>query len=325
MWLVDVPVEPLWLVPAALVFDAVIGDPDKVWRRWPHPVTWLGAFVACLDGRLNRETWPASARRAAGVAALAVLLATAALAGAAVEALVRLLPCGDGLAALIASLFIAQRSLYDHVRRVGDAFTTGGLTAARRAVSMIVGRDPDSLDEGGVCRAAIESCAENFSDGVVAPVFWFALLGLPGLVAYKAVNTADSMIGHRTPRHEAFGWAAARFDDLVNLVPARVSGLLIALVAPLARGNCATAIAAMGREARSHRSPNAGWPESAMAAALGIALAGPRRYGSQMVDDPFLNPAGRTATPNDIVRALRVLAAACGLQGVAYGALALVL
>jgi len=314
-----------WLVPATLAFDAVLGDPDVVWRRWPHPVTWFGMLVASLDRGFNREVWPAPARRAAGIAALVVLLATAVASGAVVEAALRGLPFGDGFVALVASVFIAQRSLYDHVRRVGDAFATGGLTAARRAVAMIVGRDPDSLDEAGVCRAAIESCAENFSDGVVAPVFWFWLLGLPGLVAYKAANTADSMIGHRTPRHEAFGWAAARFDDVVNLVPARLSGLLIAVVAPLVGGRPSAAIAAMWREAGSHRSPNAGWPESAMAAALGVALAGPRRYGARTVGDPFLNGAGRRAAPNDIARALRVLVAACGLQAAVYVGLAFAL
>jgi adenosylcobinamide-phosphate synthase len=323
VWLADVPVEPFWLVPAALALDAVIGDPDTVWRRFPHPVTWLGALVGALDRLLNRETWPALVRRGGGIATLACLLGTSLAVGATVEAGLHRLPFGGGLVALVASVFIAQRSLYDHVRRVGDAFAVGGLPGARRSVSMIVGRDPDSLDEAGVCRAAIESCAENFSDGVVAPVFWFALLGLPGLIAYKAVNTADSMIGHRTPRHEAFGWAAARFDDLVNLVPARLSGLLIALVAPLVRGNSVVAIVAMWREARRHRSPNAGWPESAMAAALGIALAGPRRYGWQMVADPFLNAAGQAATPDDIARTLRVLVAACVLQAVIYSGLGL--
>jgi adenosylcobinamide-phosphate synthase len=318
-----VPVDPFWLVPAALAFDAVLGDPDIIWRRWPHPVTWLGGLVAALDRNLNRQAWPAPARRAAGVAALAALLIVSAGAGWAVDAGLRRLPHGEWLVALAASVFIAQRSLYDHVRRVGEAFAAGGLAAARRAVSMIVGRDPDSLDEAGVCRAAIESCAENFSDGVVAPVFWFALLGLPGLAAYKAVNTADSMIGHRTPRHEAFGWAAARCDDLVNLVPARLSGFLIALVAPLVGGRPAAAFAAMGREARVHRSPNAGWPESAMAAALGVALAGPRRYGAHLVADPFLNAAGQAATPDDIARTLRVLVAACVLQAVIYAGLGL--
>ena len=190
---------------------------------------------------------------------------------------------------------------------------------------MIVGRDPEQLDEAGVSRAAIESCAENFSDGVVAPVFWLALLGLPGLIAYKAINTADSMIGHRSPRYESFGWAAARLDDLINLAPARLSGLLIAIVAPVANGSIKVSFNVMQRDAAKHRSPNAGWPESAMAAALGLALAGPRRYGERVVDDPFLNAEARKdAKPDDIGRALDLLVAACLLQAAIYAVLALV-
>src|SRR6185437_13596178 len=200
-----------------------------------------------------------------------------------------------------------------------------GLIAACEAVAMIVGRDPESLDDSGVSRAAIESCAENFSDGVVAPVFWLALLGLPGLFVYKAINTADSMIGHRTPRHRDFGWAAARLDDLFNRVPARLAGMLVALAAPVVGGSMLTAVTIMWRDARKHRSPNAGWPESAMAGALGVALAGPRRYGESIVDDPFLNAAGRTnAVPDDIGRALKILVAACALEFAVYAALLLV-
>jgi adenosylcobinamide-phosphate synthase len=225
---------------------------------------------------------------------------------------------------LIASVFIAQQSLYWHVARVRAAFASEGLAGAREAVAMIVGRDPESLDDSGVARAAIESCAENFSDGVVAPVFWLALLGLPGLFAYKAINTADSMIGHRTPRHRDFGWAAARLDDLLNLVPARLAGVLVALVAPVAGGSMIAAVKIMWRDARKHRSPNAGWPESAMAGALGVALAGPRRYGETVVDDLFLNAEGRAnAAPDDIGRALKILIAACALEFVVYAALLL--
>jgi adenosylcobinamide-phosphate synthase len=214
---------------------------------------------------------------------------------------------------LLASILLAQRSLYDHVARVSHGFAEGGVDGARRAVSMIVGRDPESLDEAGICRAAIESAAENFSDGVVAPVFWFVLFGLPGLVIYKAVNTADSMIGHRSPRHLAFGWASARLDDLLNLAPARLAGLLVALGAIAVRASPMEALAVMWRDARLHRSPNAGWPEAAMAGALGLALAGPRRYASGVVDDPYLNAEGRQeAKPQDIDRALTVMLAACG-------------
>ena len=315
--------DALWILVGALALDALVGDPDWLWRRAPHPVAWMGALIAALERALNRETWSVARRRRAGVFALVAVLATVALAALLTEALLRRLPGGEMWLALAASVFLAQNSLHAHVARVRDAFAADGIASARAAVSMVVGRDVAVLDEAGVCRAAIESAAENFSDGVVAPAFWFALLGLPGLVAYKAVNTADSMIGHRTPRFEAFGWAAARVDDIANLVPARLAGCLLALAAPAASGRFADGFRAMVRDARLHRSPNAGWPESAMAGALGLALAGPRRYGDRVVEDPFLNREGRPdASPQDIVRALRVLIAACAIHAAAYAALA---
>jgi adenosylcobinamide-phosphate synthase len=317
--------DTLFIVVAALAFDALIGDPDGLWRRLPHPVAVIGAGIGWLDRTFNRETRSPAQRKLAGIAAVALLLALSVLSGCLIEMALRQIPFGNLLIGLVASTLIAQRSLYQHVVRVRDAFATGGLVEARRAVSMIVGRDPDQLDEAGVSRAAIESCAENFSDGVVAPVFWLALLGLPGLIAYKAINTADSMIGHLSPRHASFGWAAARLDDLVNLIPARLSGLLVALVASTAGGASSTALQVMLRDAAKHRSPNAGWPESAMAGALGVALAGPRRYGMRVVDDVFLNAEARKdATPDDIGRALKLLIAACLLQAAIYAALALV-
>jgi adenosylcobinamide-phosphate synthase len=315
----------LFVVAAALAFDALVGDPDWLWRRLPHPVVLIGALIGWLDRTLNRETWSLVQRKCAGVSAILLLLAISALAGILIEFALRQIPFGTLLIGLIASTLIAQRSLYQHVARVRSAFAEGGLIEARRAVSMIVGRDPDRLDEPGVCRAAIESCAENFSDGVVAPVFWLALLGLPGLIAYKAINTADSMIGHRTARHQDFGWAAARLDDLVNLIPARLSGLLLVAVAPVVNGAVATAFTIMRRDATKHRSPNAGWPESAMAGALGLALAGPRLYREHRVDDPFLNAESRkVAASDDIGRALSLLVAACVLEAALYAALALV-
>lgn len=317
--------DALWLLVAALALDAVIGDPDALWRRVPHPVAWMGWLIAALDRRLNRERDGPQRRRLLGAAALLAVVGVPAGLGWALEEGVRRLPGGGWGVALIASVLIAQRSLYEHVARVRDAFA-GGLGEARRAVSMIVGRDAESLDGAGVCRAAIESCAENLSDGVVAPAFWFAVAGLPGLLAYKAANTADSMIGHRTPRHEAFGWAAARFDDLVNLVPARLAGGLVALAAPVAGRRVGEAARVMMRDAGLHRSPNAGWPEAAMAGALSLALAGPRRYGARVVADPFLNEAGRAeAEPADIGRALRVMLAACVLHAALYAGLGLAL
>lgn len=316
--------DHLAVVVLALILDAVVGDPDCIWRRAPHPAALLGWSIGRIDRLFNRETLSAHGRKIAGAAAIVMLTSIAALLGWAIE---HALPRGAGsdiLLGLIASVFIAQNSLYRHAARVRDAFTNGGLDAARGAVGMIVGRDPQSLDEHGVCRAAIESCAENFSDGVVAPVFWLALLGLPGLIAYKAINTADSMIGHRSTRHIDFGWASARLDDLVNLIPARLAGLLLTLAAPFANGSPTNAARTMLRDASKHRSPNAGWPESAMAGALGLALAGPRRYAEGIVDDPYLNAGGRkNATPEDISHALRMLIAACGIELAVYAALAL--
>ena len=315
----------LFIVIAALAFDALIGDPDWLWRRLGHPVALIGALIGTLDRRFNREDQSPQQRRSAGIASTVVLVVIAAAVGALIQAILQQLPAGNILLALIASIFIAQRSLYQHVAEVRAAFAEGGLTEARDAVAMIVGRDPEQLDEAGVCRAAIESCAENFSDGVVAPVFWLALLGLPGLIAYKAINTADSMIGHRTERHASFGWASARLDDLVNLVPARLSALLLAVAAPIAGGSIGKSLAIVRRDASKHRSPNAGWPESAMAGALGLALAGPRRYAGHMVDDPFLNAeANRQAVPDDIGRALDLYTTACVIEAAIYAALALV-
>lgn len=316
----------LLIVVVALVLDALIGDPDWLWKRLAHPVVLIGTLIGWLDRTLNRDDWAERTKKIAGIVAVIFLIAVAGLVGLLLEAPLRQLPGGWIIAAVLAATLIAQRSLYDHVARVRDAFAAGGLKDAREKVSLIVGRDPQTLDEAGVCRAAIESSAENFSDGVVAPVFWLALFGLPGLLIYKTINTADSMIGHLTPLHRSFGWAAARLDDVLNLVPARLSGLLIALAAPIVRGSVRQAITVMRRDAGKHRSPNAGWPESAMAAAIGVALAGPRSYGGKITDDPYLNAEARSeATPADIGRALRVMIAACGLQAAIYAALALVL
>jgi adenosylcobinamide-phosphate synthase len=315
----------LFIVITALAFDALIGDPDWLWRRLGHPVALIGTLIDTLDVRFNKDGQSPQQRRSAGIASTAVLVVIAGAVGVLLQAIAQQLPMGNIITALIASIFIAQRSLYQHVDWVRSAFADGGLAEARDAVALIVGRDPEQLDEAGVCRAAIESCAENFSDGVVAPVFWLALLGLPGLIAYKAINTADSMIGHRSERYASFGWAAARLDDLVNLVPARLSALLLAVAAPIAGGSVGTSFNVVRRDASKHRSPNAGWPESAVAGALGLALAGPRRYGEQVVDDPFLNAeATRPAVPDDIGRALDLYTAACVIEAAGYAALALV-
>lgn len=313
--------DTLVITLVALAADAVIGDPDWLWRRLAHPVAMIGRVIAALDRALNRDAWSPARRKGAGIAAVLLLVIAALLTGYAIEAIIPRGPAGDIALGLLASTLITQKSLYQHVARVHAAFSAGGLAAAREAVSLIVGRDPNSLDESGVSRAAVESCAENFSDGVVAPTLSLALLGLPGLLAYKTINTADSMIGHRSDKYREFGWASARLDDLVNLVPARLASLLMALAAPVARGSIVSSLKVMRRDARNHRSPNAGWPESAMAGALGVKLAGPRRYAEGMVDDPYLNAAGRDATPADIRRALRMLIAASGIQFAAISVL----
>jgi len=292
----------------SLLAELGLGYPDRLFRAIGHPVTWLGRLIAFADRRLNRATDSDLQRRTAGVVALVLFVAVPAAASLILETVLSGLPFGLLLSALAASPLLAQRSLGQHVQAVADALETGGLAEGRKAVSMIVGRDPERLDEAGVCRAAIESLAENFSDGIVAPAFWLGVGGLAGGAAYKAVNTADSMIGHRTPRHAAFGWASARFDDLVNLPASRLSALLIVAAALLMPGaDAGSAWHAVRRDAGKHRSPNAGWPEAAMAGALGIALAGPRVYGGVRVDDAFMGEGGRPdLTAADIRRALRL-------------------
>jgi adenosylcobinamide-phosphate synthase len=289
----------------ALLIEAIFGYPDWLMRTIGHPVMWMGRLIGILDVALNRETMHTGKRRAAGAFAVLVIVAVAAIVAYALEWRLLLLPLGVAIAAIAASTLIAQRSLYEHVHRVAAALEDNGVAAARVAVSHIVGRDPEALDEAGIARAAIESLAENFSDGVVAPAFWLAAAGLAGGVVYKAINTADSMIGHRTPRHEAFGCAAARLDDLVNLPASRLSGLLIVAAAAVTSGaSPAGAWRALWRDASHHRSPNAGYPEAAMAGALGLALAGPRVYGGIEVADAMMGNGRRRATAADIRAAL---------------------
>jgi adenosylcobinamide-phosphate synthase len=262
-------------------------------------------LLIVLDRRLNRETDSRPARRAAGAIAILIVVGVVVTVASAIERGLGVLSFGLIGSALLASTLIAQRSLHDHVVRVVSALEHCGIAGARKEVSQIVGRDTQALDEAGVARAAIESLAENFSDGVVAPVCWLALGGLAGGAAYKAINTADSMIGHRTPRHEAFGWAAAKLDDLVNLPASRLSALLIVAAAAVTAGASASgAWHAVRRDAHRHRSPNAGFPEAAMAGALGLVLAGPRVYGGVRVEDAVMGDGRREATAADIRAAL---------------------
>jgi adenosylcobinamide-phosphate synthase len=290
----------------------------RLFRIFPHPVVLIGRAVGFFDGRLNREARSDRARRERGIATVVIVVAGAAAVGAALGWFCAVVRFGWAFEIFLVAVMVAQRSLFDHVSAVADALEQDGLAGGRAAIRHIVGRDPESLDTHGVARAGIESLAENFSDGVVAPSLFYALFGLPGLFAYKAVNTLDSMIGHKTPRHRAFGWAAARFDDLVNLAPARLSGLLVAAGALTAGGAGGRALTTMLRDAGKHRSPNAGWPEAAMAGGLGIALAGPRRYGGTLVEDAWMGDGRARVTPVDMRRALALFAAACTIHGTLY-------
>lgn len=304
--------EPAWRTLAALGLEAAVGYPDGLHRRLPHPVTWIGAGVDRLERRFNRPRRSEGTRRALGILTLALVAGAAALAGAGLQALFRRAPLGSAGFALAASVGLAQRSLFDHVQPIARALDAGDLAGARRAVGRIVGRDVDRLDGAGVAAAGLESLAESFNDGVVAPAFWLLVAGLPGLFAYKAVNTADSMIGHMEPRWRAFGWAAARVDDLLNLIPARIAGLLIVLVGR--RG-----LRTMLRDAPAHASPNAGWPEAAMAGALRLRLGGPASYDGATTLRPAFGE-GPSPGAEDLRRGLRLYVAACALMSAAIAA-----
>lgn len=284
----------------AMMVDALAGWPSSLFARIGHPVTWLGRLIGAIDAGFNREADAPGVRRAAGVAGALLVIALSIAIGWALQALV---PPGWGRlvwVGLLAWPLVALRSLHDHVAAVAGPLRAGDIAAAREAVSRIVGRDPAALDDSGIARAAIESLAENTSDGIVAPLVWGALFGLPGILGYKAINTLDSMIGHRSERHEAFGWAAARIDDVANLIPARLTGCLFVLLS----SRRSEAWSCMLRDARRHRSPNAGWPEAAMAGALGIRLSGPRIYHGRITDEPWLNAAARDPSATDIMAAL---------------------
>ncbi len=288
----------------ALALDVAIGWPDWLHRRIGHPVGWIGRLVAAADRRFNRSELADAVRRRNGIlAALAVIAVAGGAAWCVTLASPGGLP-GTVFAGVLAWPLLAARSLDDHVRAVMEPLAEGDACRARQAVSRIVGRDPEALDPPAMARAALESLAENASDGVVAPLLWGALLGLPGIAAYKAANTLDSMVGYRTARHEAFGWASARIDDLANLVPARLTAALLACVSGAPR----RVLRIVRRDARRHRSPNAGWPEAAMAGALRVRLSGPRTYAGHAgpSGDPFLNPCGGDPGPVDIEAGLRL-------------------
>lgn len=282
------------ILAAAMAVDALAGGPRRIWSRVPHPVAMMGHAVELADARFNRG----GRRHARGAAVAAALVAGAWLVGSALAAL----PFGWIAELLLAAVMLAQRSLSDHASEVARALRIS-VTDGRRAVAAIVGRDTADMDASEVARAAAESVAENLSDGVVAPAFWFLVAGLPGLLTCKIVNTADSMIGYRTPKHEEFGWATARLDDLLNWIPSRLTAALIS-----ASHLMPEAWQIARRDARHHRSPNAGYPEAAMAAVLGVALSGPRSYEGKSKDYPFVHPEGRRELgPDDIDAAVAAL------------------
>lgn len=279
------------ILACAMVLDSAIGEPKWLWSRLPHPAVLIGRLIDGADQRFNQG----SRRQLRGLALMIVLILAALLLGGILSQF------GGLVEIVIVAILLAQRSLVDHVRAVGDALrlSTGD---GRLMVARIVSRDTAQMPAAAVARSAIESGAENLSDGVIAPAFWFLIGGLPGLLAYKVINTADSMIAYRTPRHQDFGWAAAKIDDIANWLPARLTALLIMLAHGLSDWS------AIRRDAKLHRSPNAGWPESAMARALNIALAGPRAYDGQLRDFPFVHPAGNICpTPDDIDAACSAL------------------
>ncbi|MSO54051.1 MAG: cobalamin biosynthesis protein CobD [Rhodospirillales bacterium] len=309
----DVPgIDNFALLLAAMLIEALIGEARPLFLVLRHPIRLIGDIVDFLDRKLNREHRSNTDLAVRGALVVLLMVAGAGSAGwglawgaarnswAALAMLVLLVP------------LLAGRSLYDHVRAVAEAMERKGVEAGRSAVGHIVGRETDRLDSGGVARAAIESLAENFSDAVVAPVFWFALFGFPGLLVYKVVNTMDSMIGHVKPKYRAFGFTAARLDDVLNLAPARLAALVIALAAAAApTASPGAALRAVRRDAGKHRSPNSGWPEAAMAGALGLALAGPRHYAGQVFDEPWIGDGRKEATARDIRLALYVYVVAC--------------
>jgi adenosylcobinamide-phosphate synthase len=306
------------LALVAAVIEAAVGYPDRLFRAIGHPVTWIARVITWADRTWNSGGNADLQQRLRGMMLLLLLVGGSLLSGSLIVRILHLLlPAALAfvVCAFLASVLLAQRSLNSHVTAVADALEKQGLAAGREAVAMIVGRDTKDLDEAGVSRAAIESLAESFSDGVVAPLFWMAVAGLPGALAYKAINTADSMVGHKTPRHLHFGWAAARLDDLVNLPASRLAALWLALAASLRPGlSGQRAFATAWRDAAEHDSPNAGWPEAAMAGALGVRLMGPRSYDGERVDGPWLGDGRTIAMARDIRNALSVYRTACGIQ-----------
>jgi len=314
-----------WILIPTLVFEALFGYPAWLHARIPHPVVWAGYAIGALDRRWNEPEYSFAKRRLLGCMAVLLVAGAGSVVGAGLEAGIGAVAAGNSLPwirfaclivlVLLGSTGLAQRSLFVHVKNVLDALRSGDLVAARQRVSMIVGRDTQRLDANGVSAAALESLAESFNDGIVAPAFWFLLGGLPGLFSYKALNTADSLIGHKEERWRAFGWAAARADDVANLVPARIAGTLLVIAGW-------AGLLVMFKDASKHASPNAGWPEAAMAGALGVRLGGPTAYDGVVHERPVFG-TGPAPGVKDLTRGLRVYIMACLLLWLIVAAVAL--
>jgi adenosylcobinamide-phosphate synthase len=272
----------------AMILDALMGEPKWLWDRMPHPAVLMGRMIGWADTQFNAG----SARKAKGTVVFVCLCCAAGILGWVLSAF------GPILEIVVTAILLAQKSLVQHVRAVANGLGLG-LPSGKQAVAMIVGRDTRDMDAPAVVRGAVESAAENLSDGIIAPAFWFLIGGLPGLLIYKITNTADSMIGYMTPRHQDFGWAAAKFDDVLNWIPARLTALL--MIGPMR-------FAELRIDAIKHRSPNAGWPEAAMARRLDLALSGPRAYDGKLQEFPWVWPAGRKhGTAADVDRACTIL------------------
>ena len=295
----------IYILVAALAVDAILGEPDWLWRRLPHPVVIFGRAISFASKLGNRNIYSGRRRRINGMIAIIILAVVAGIFASILMAASTFMAQALGSWVLIAvegiivAILLASRSLHDHVQRVSAPLKAGNIADARHAISMIVGRNPDELDAPAIARASIETTAENLSDGVIAPAFFYLVFGIPGIIIYKMINTADSMIGYKSARYFAFGTGAARLDDLVNIIPARITGLLLAMANPR---RLFISLKVMLKDAPAHRSPNAGWPESAMAANLGLSLAGPRKYGQRMSNDPEMNSTGRRDAHGDDIR-----------------------
>lgn len=319
------PFDPLILLILAMGIEAYVGEAAFVFKRIRHPVALIGSLIGYFDDKLNRPKRAQIDRAIRGACVVVFMVTLTGAIGVGVMWLTLHMTWGWVLECVLLVTLLAGRGLYDAVARVARGLELDGLEGGRNAVRHIVGRDPASLDAPGIARAAIESLAENFSDAVAAPVFWYVLLGFPGILVYKTVNTMDSMIGHKTPMHSAFGFTAARLDDALNAIPARLSALIFttaALFVPTA--NPKSALRTAMRDAKKHRSFNAGWPEAAMAGALGIALAGPRSYGGEIVNDHWMGDGRARITHKDIQRALYLYGVACLITGGLVGLIAVV-